>query len=254
MSNLIELHNIEQLLEQAEDYCWYSDSKLISGASSPFEKSIIKFDPVSVCEVFGYQIASSIGINVPKMQGFWVPETINTLESGRIGILIEYHKDWARLSRDEAAKRDSTMTARALALCVFDRFEWGEFGLSQEKVYFVDLERLLPPMLPDHLLSESEENRIDFLDSHKNLYKSGDITAIEEVLDEAESLGLQEQVEFELRILCTLTPDIYCKFLEITGHPLSTILSSYASHNFGSRLNSVANWFKLPTHEAPSWR
>jgi hypothetical protein len=92
------------------------------------------------------------------------------VEPGRIGILIKYHEDWKLLGRKHAVDLDPVQAARALALCVFDRFEWGEFGLSGGQVYFVDLERLLPPIQPDALLAASE---IDPMECQATMQRRG---------------------------------------------------------------------------------
>jgi hypothetical protein len=244
MSNLIKLDNIGDLINKADYYGWPSNVIDVTGLSSEFQKAIIKFDIISVCEVFGYQIASAIGINVPKMQGFY------TL-SGRIGILVEYYSDWRYLSIDEAAERDPEVTASALALCAFDRFEWGEFGLSNNSVYFIDLERLFPPMIPELLLNESEEDRVIRLLQWERMYKG--TFDLPYVLREANLIRLKNLVERKLEQLCALTPDRYCSILKITGYPHSTLLSRYVAHNFGFRLNEIARYFSLPTYEVPQW-
>ena len=85
-------------------------------------------------------------------------------------------------------------------------------------------------------------------------YSEEDCSAIAEVLEEAERFDLQDRVEQELQRLCCLRPNTYCQFLEISGHPLDKLLSGFAAYVFGNRLNSIAEWFDLPTHEVPAWR
>ena len=252
MSNLIKLNNVQELINGGKEYSEWSSNKIISGIAPDFDKAIIKFDGISVCEVFGYQIASAIGVRVPRMQGFYSLETVGVIETGRIGILIEFLEDWKRLSRYEAADLDSEMTAKALALCVFDRHEWGEFGLSKGEVYFVDLERLLPIMMPGRLLNISDADCVKLLSEQESIYQR--TLDIDEVIKEAESLGLKNEVEQEMKKLCALSPDVYNRFLQINGHPLDTLLSQFAVHNFGYRLNSIAEWFELSTHLVPDWK
>ncbi len=135
MHPLIELHNVETPLNEAKEFV--GGNILVTGVAG-LVKSIFKFDIISVCEVFGYQIASAVGVRVPRMQGFWTQEIVKSgninADPGRIGVLIEYHKDWTALSRDCAAARDSVAVTRALTLCAFDWSEWGEFGLSGDKL------------------------------------------------------------------------------------------------------------------------
>ncbi len=246
MSNLIKLNNVEELIKKAEEYSWTSKVIDVSSIVSEFQKAIIKLEDFPICEIFGYQIASALEIRVPKMQGFGVQDKTNSEEFGKVGILIEYYDDWKCLSREEALKVDLSMTARAMALCAFDRHEWGEFGLSNNKLYFVDLERLLAPVYPHLLLSK--EVRIEWLADQAEGYERMSRSMIEEVLREADDLGILKQVEDILRNICALRPNTYESFLKITGHPLDSMLSKYAAHNFGNRMNSIAELYGLPTH------
>jgi hypothetical protein len=231
---------------------------VVTEAVPRMPKSIFKFKLGSVCEVLGYQIARAVGVRVPQMQGIWTREAIQRraeyMAPGRIGILVKYHEDWRRVGRKHAMELDPVQAARALALCVFDRFEWSEFGLSSGKLYFVDLERLLPPIIPEALLEASEIDRMERLHDLEVEYSQEDFSAIGEVLEEAERIDLQDRVEQELQRLCCLKPNTYSQFLEISGHPLDELLSRFAAYVFGNRLNAIADWFNLPTHEVPSWR
>jgi hypothetical protein len=258
MSELMELHNIAKLLEETDQSILGIGLGMVTETVPRVPKSIFKFKPTSICEVFGYQIAEAIGVRVPQMQGFWTREAIRSrrhhVDPGWIGILVKYYEDWKPLGRKHAVELDAVQAACALALCVFDRFEWGEFGLSGGKVYFVDLELLLPPIQPDVLLAASEIDRMEKLNDLEVGYGEEDFSAIREVLEEAERLDLQDRVEQELQRLCRIKPDAYCRFLEISGHPLDKLLSRFAASVFVRRLNSIAEWFGLPTHEVPAWR
>jgi hypothetical protein len=258
MSELMELHNVAKLLEETDQSILGIGLGMVTEAVPGVPKSIFKFKPTSICEVLGYQIAEAIGVRVPKMQGFWTQEAIQSrrhyADPGRVGILVECYEDWKPLSRKHAVELDAVQAARALALCVFDRFEWGEFGLSDGKVYFVDLERLLPPIQPDVLLASSEIDCVERLNDLEVGYSQEDFSAIGEVLEEAERLDLQDRVEQELQRLCRLKPERYGRFLTISGHPLDKLLSRFAASVFGHRLNSIAEWFDLPIHEVPAWR
>src|SRR3989442_11013962 len=129
MHAVIELRDVEKVLNDAERVA--GGNGLVAGVGG-FATSILKFSSISVCEVFGYLIASAFGVRVPRMQAIWTREAVSAngldAEPGRIGILVEYHEDWTALSRDAAAQCDRVTVARALALCAFDRHEWGEFG------------------------------------------------------------------------------------------------------------------------------
>src|SRR2546425_4088151 len=90
---LLELHNVERLLSEAEQFS--GGNGLVTGVGG-FARSILKFGSISVCEAFGYLIASAIGVRVPRMQGVWMREAVSTdrvdAEPGRIGVLVEHHE------------------------------------------------------------------------------------------------------------------------------------------------------------------
>lgn len=245
MHKLIELDNVNKLLNGSCKYGYYDG--MVSDVGG-FAKSLFKFRETSVCEVFGYQIASAIGVRVPKMQGVWTKEYVRCKEisadPGRIGILVDYHEDWKIISRDHAVEYDPKAVVSALVLCVFDLFEWGEFALSNDNIYFADLERLLPRMSPEVLLLANEKDRTQCLHDLEIEYSRENIYAIDVVLKEARRLGLQSEVEQKLQQLCLVGTDGYYQFIEISGHPLDKLLSRFAIQVFGNRLNSISKRFK----------
>ena len=92
---LIELNNVEELLRSAEGFT--GGNGLVSNVG-PYSRSILKFSPLSVGEVFGYQIATALGVRVARMQGFWTRRAVDAVagiyaESGRIGVLVEHLAD-----------------------------------------------------------------------------------------------------------------------------------------------------------------
>ncbi|MFQ5801423.1 MAG: hypothetical protein ACE5JQ_00830 [Candidatus Methylomirabilales bacterium] len=260
MHRLVELDHVEGLLRDAERF---SGGNCLVMDVGGFAKSMLKFSSISVCEVFGYQIAAAVGIRVARTQGIWTQQAVNAVgpgspgilaEPGRIGILVEYHDAWANLPVDHAVRLDPVVVSRALGLCAFDRYEWGEFGHSGGKIYFADLERLLPGMQPEVLLAASPEERITILEATEDPYKQGTATMIQEVLEEADRLRISSEVERELETLSSLRPETYSKFLQLIGHPLDRLLSRFATSVFGWRVNAIADYIGRPTHEVPDWR
>lgn len=144
--------------------------------------------------------------------------------------------------------------ARALSLSAFDCSEWGSFGRSCGEVYFADLERLMPLMFPEDLLSSSAEQRVEILETSEDVYDRGGPAMIAEVIEEANRLGLHREVDRELRKICTIRPDSYSAFLTLLGHPLDALLSRFAASMFGRRLNAIAECIDQPAHEPPAWR
>jgi len=175
MHELIELNDIRKVLSEAERFD-RGLTKVVSDLGG-LKRAVIKFNPNSICEIFGYQIASTIGVRIPRTQGFWVNESIDSGEvygePGSVGILVEHLEDYKHFNRDEAAKIDPEMVARALALCAFDRHEWGEFGLSGGQVYFVDLERLFPNIHLSTLLTLPGVERISALLADEESFRDG---------------------------------------------------------------------------------
>ena len=77
MSEIIELWNIPKFLEKSDRS--FRDLCMVTEDVPGVPKSIFKLELISICEVFGYQIAEAIGVRVPQMQGFWTPdETMST--------------------------------------------------------------------------------------------------------------------------------------------------------------------------------
>ena len=252
---LIELDTVEELLRTGQ--ALPGGNGLVVNVGS-FARSILKFSPLSVGEVFGYEMARALGVRVARMQGFWTREAVNAVgifaEPGRIGVLVEHLADWTDVGRDYAATLDPTAVARALSLSAFDCSEWGSFGRSGGEVYFADLERLMPLLLPEDLLSASAAKRFEILETSEYVYDCGSTAMIDEVIEEANHLGLPREVNRELRKICTIGPDVYSAFLTLIGHPLDVLLSRFAASMFGRRLNAIAECIGQPTYEVPTWR
>jgi hypothetical protein len=211
---LIELNNVEELLRSAEGFT--GGNGLVSNVG-PYSRSILKFSPLSVGEVFGYQIATALGVRVARMQGFWTRRAVNAVagiyaEPGRIGVLVEHLADWTDLGWDYAATRDADAVARALSLCAFDCSEWGSFGESGGKVYFGDLERLSPLFGIEDLLAASTADRTEMLETAERVYADGIERMVDEVIEEADRVGLRRGVERDFLKIAALRPETYSRF------------------------------------------
>jgi hypothetical protein len=219
---------------------------------------MIKFTPLSVGEVFGYQIAIALGVPVARMQGFWTSETVDmrdgSAEAGRIGVLVEYLADWDDVWWVEAISLDAGAVALALALCAFDCGEWGSFGTAGGRVYFADLERLSPLFGAEDIWAAGQDRRIEILEKHQRVYDAGHIDMIHQVVKEASTLGVSREVRAELISICAIRPAAYSSFVRIVGHPIDTLLSRFAASMFGRRLNAIARYLGQPTYEPPQWR
>ena len=252
---LIELGNVEELLRSAERFT--GGNGLVSTVG-PYPRSILKFSSLSVGEVFGYQIATALGVRVARMQGFWTREAVNApgtyAEPGRIGVLVEHLADWRDLGRDYAASQDADAVTRALSLCAFDCSEWGSFGESGEKVYFADLERLSPLFDVEGLLAASDAVRTEMLGTAEGVYAAGTEIMIDEVIEEADRLGLRRGVARDFRKISALRPETYSALLTLVGHPLDELISRFSASLFGRRVNAIAGCVSQPMHKVPAWR
>jgi hypothetical protein len=252
---LIELNNVEELLRSAERFT--GGNGLVSNVG-PYSRSILKFSLMSVGEVFGYQMAAALGVQVARMQGFWTREAVDAAgtmaEPGRIGVLVEHLADWEDLGWDDAASVDRGAVARALSLCAFDCGEWGSFGQSGGEVYFADLERLTPLADVEELLAASNKTRFEILERRQEVYDHGHSDMVRQIVEEADSLGLNQELHGELKKVCSIGPDAYSALLKLVGHPIDALLSRFAASMFGRRLNVIAEHVGQPTHEAPTWR
>ena len=143
--------------------------------------------------------------------------------------------------------------ARAVAFEVFNRDEWGHFGLSRGNVYFIDHERVLPLMQPEALIPLSPEERIETLRLAGDWYNEQDFRRIGDVWAEAQEQDVVDEVERALRNLAALRPDSYTRAIRISGHPLDELLSRFAAHSFGRRVNALAECLGCPTHAVPAW-
>ncbi len=200
------------------------ETPVVEGFLPSIERGILKFDLHSVGELFGYQLAAILGVRIPRIAGYWITEPLGQpfpAAAGRIGALVEYFPDWRTIALEEAATSDPDVTARALALCAFDRFEWGEFGVSNGRICFVDLERLLAPVVPD-LWAEMTRRQIK-RDIEKHIQGFLRIQRLElpGVMEAATSLGLAGAVR---RHLLSLDPES-AEQLRIEQHPFAELLS-----------------------------
>jgi hypothetical protein len=200
---------------------------VVSNFLPGISQGILKFDVCSVAELFGYQLAAILGMRTPRIEGYWIPESLGQpypAPPGRIGALVEYFPDWRRLTWTEAAELDPDFTARALALCAFDRFEWGEFGQAQSTVYFVDLERLLAPIVPDLWAEVPKKEIRRKIERHIQGFLRTQSLDLPGVLERAQELNMLDSVKRQLR---SLNPDS-ANSLIVEGHPWSrTLVSAY---------------------------
>lgn len=202
----------------------FYQTPVVDGFVREIKSGVLKFDVHSVGELFGYQLAAVLGVRTPRIAGYWISDSLPQpypADPGRIGAVVEYLSDWRSVDREEAAAIDPDMTARALALCAFDRFEWGEFGQSEANLYFVDLERLLAPIVPDLWDTMTADDVAIEIEQHIQQFLRIQRMELPNVLAEAARLNLLNEVKSHLRDLDPLA----ASRLRIKGHPWAKVLS-----------------------------
>ena len=256
MSELKKIQDLQRLLAEAERPPLGHFA--ICGDLVGSRRALLKMKQFSVNEVLGYQLAKAIGVRVPRMQGIWPREAVDVPPDGRIaafriGIVIQYLDETSGVSWEDAAVRDADGTAKALLLCVFDRHEWGQFLAADNVLYFVDLERILPPMFPEELVGLSPEERREELEHFEKSYARGDLRAIREAFEVAKDLRLEHSLEEEARSFCRVPVGPLRAAVSITGHPLAPLISAFSARALANRRNVLAEWVEAPAHPLTDW-
>lgn len=231
---VITITDLSPLLASTFDTA--QEHPVVRALDQGFDAAILKFQEFSVNEVFGYALGRLADVPLPRAEAVWYSAQRPTgkrdkIQQGDIGILIEYHSDWETISRAQASRLDPGATGAALALCAFDRFEWGEFGISNEKVMFVDLERLLPSMGTRWLLGESDEERQSYLRKSGGYYARAADSFAAEALEEARELKVLPGFIRSMNRLRALSDAEIEAAFDIGPHPLNELLRPFAARH-----------------------
>jgi hypothetical protein len=213
----------------------WDEFPVVSGLVDGFPRAALKATPYGLSEMIGHQIAVHLGVRVPRLQAFWVTDgDDDEFPAGSVGVLVEHLSEWRSIGREDAATLDPEIAGRALALCAFDRFEWGQFGVADWKVYFLDLERTLPPFDPVATLREPEL-AAGRLKGHLDYYLKHNHAFVAEPAREARALGVYDPMEQALRELQPKAERV--PLLELSGHPAAEIIRPYADAALRGRLD-----------------
>jgi hypothetical protein len=223
---------------------------IIDEPSKNCSRAILKIEPHTVSEILGYRLAGVAGARVPNAEAFLFSprdgERLGKYFPNDLGMLIEYQESWQPISREEAIARDPGAAAAAYALCMFDRFEWGEFGLSGDRVFFVDLERLLPGIEPRFLLTLTQsEERIDYLHRVTDSYMRSTESPLE-AIEEARDFGILPDVQRALLQLATLSDEQWVAISNIEPHPLAEEISPFFGRAARHRLAVTLRLIGVP--------
>lgn len=214
---------------------------LLEGAG----ESILKFGEHGLSEVLGYQLAARFGVPVPRHQGFWSADAVEAplvrAGPGRIGILLEFHANYRPIAVEEFVNIDPLAAARFLALCLFDRHEWGECGLVGRVPMVVDLERILPGWIPDMIGAEGVDQDYPTRCARDYMRQSTDLAA--ETVKETRRLGLLSAVRAELRRLQRAIDSRSIPLFRLDPHPLGPMLCNLAETALRVRLEEGLHQF-----------
>lgn len=197
-----------------------------------------------MCEVFGFQLARAIGANVPRTLPVRNPHRVenarfHVAQPYRVELLSEWISTLTPQSPQDAARKFPLNTARALILFMFTRDEWGEFGVSRDHGYVVDLHGLLPPLDTEDLYAASESGRRDQVRAKVQsfgTYGNNDILA---AFGEARRLGIWPMFEAELVRVLTMFPSSKPGRFSLTGHPLADLLVDGMGDAVGGRVETI---------------
>jgi hypothetical protein len=226
----------------AEGTVFETDLRLVDTGSFGLGRAVLKYKPCTVSEVIGYTVGRCMGLRTLPATAFWTEEPLEeeAFSAGRIGLLVQYRSDWHHISYEEASVLDCDQVVRALIFCLFDRDEWGEFGISGERVFFIDRERHLMALSPEHLMELDSKSVKEKLEKAVSSYTAASPSALAGVIHEAEWLGVaaafqREFLQFQERAL-----SIKERLREsLEGHPLAELLADASWAAFDARLRAL---------------
>jgi hypothetical protein len=246
MPTLTTIPDLARRLYQAERRV--HGHPILHGVLEGAEGAIVKLREHGLCEVLGYQLAGLLGVPVARNQGFWTVEAVETpldrAGPGRIGILVEFHADYCPITLEEFVEIDRPAGACFLALCLFDRHEWGECALVGGLPIVVDLERVLPGVIPDMIGAAGVDEEYPIHCARDYMRQSPDLAA--GMIDEARRLGLLDQVQTQLRRLQRTIDSAPAPFFRLDPHPLGAQICTLAETALRVRLKEGLRQLAAP--------
>lgn len=240
VDNLLDL--ISRQIETAQQH------PIVKLNTFEFDYAILKAQQHALNEFYGYRLAELCGVRTPRMQAVLCgsgPTEHKGCEFGSIGLLVEYFADWRLVHREEAASKFPAATGAALALCAFDRDEWGEFGASGDLIYFVDLECILPRVPLDDLTAESKQG--EFLYCVGDEYLRMASCTIDAAIKEAKRLNVLNHFGNTLYRLNTVSTDTLRAAFDIAPDPLSSTLTPFIVEHVRRRLEVAMASLRIET-------
>ncbi len=206
--------------------------------------AILKFSDYPVCELFGYLLASLIGIPAPRCRGVWFNQKIKLpdrkiIQAGQIKVLIEYLSNLRRVYPEDLARDGKYLLAKYLLFELFGRDEASQLFMHDRSVVILDLERCGPAMSTGWTEDWLRDMRDGYArDSEHWLF---DITC-----DLAVEYGVMEEFRAAVEKFSRISFDnIVCR-LSVFGHPESELMSKIFISGVTKRLAICANSLSLP--------
>ena len=236
MPTLTTIPHLERRLRKADRSV--HGHAVVHGLLAGAQEALLKFGPHGVSEVLGYQLAGLLDVPVPRHQGFWSAEAIDTprdpVGPGRIGILVEFHADFRAIALEGFVEIDRRAAAGFLALCLFDRHEWPECGLTGGRPIVVDLERILPGVIPDVIGAEGVDET--YLTRCAEGYMAQSPHLVAEAIEEIQRLALLSPVRAQLRRLQRRITSTSSPLFRLDPHPREEELCNLAEAALRVRL------------------
>lgn len=253
---LILLSDLDRL-DLAEESFGYS-TMLVSPSNPLGKKAIFKCNEVTICELFGYLLAQLLSVPTPDFFGLWFDREVEIpggyrAPANHIAILIELLTDPHRMTLENLVLHDRTLTARILALCYFDRFEWPEIFISDGSVVVLDLERIGPIMCIDEFTSGSPEIIQKQLHYRQDEYVNAADSDFRQLLCQAERLQVLDELRAEFGNLSDNSSESLRRGLLLAGHPFSNLLSAFFQSAITKRQALYATEMGIRPWPAVDW-
>jgi hypothetical protein len=220
---LLAINNLDSIIEKAGE--WPDGLPIVKLPGTGFHKSILKLKPGSCCEVLGYQLARRLQVPVMPAIPLWCPSASkldgNAIGEGRIGLGIEFAKPFDQISWEQATSMSKETVAASLALCMLDRYEWGQFAATTSGLVLYDLERLLPAFVPELIDGQTWCDVAKDVSNAAEIYRSLSYSFVHDVLEEADRLQVSDSLVTAIADAARISVTDFMDIFDLRPHPLA---------------------------------
>jgi len=185
------------------------------------------------CEVLGYLLAPSLRVPVMRATPLWCPRAFRykgqPAGDGRIGLAVQYMDEFQHITWEQATSQAPEIVAGSLALCLLDRYEWGQFALTASGLVFYDLERLFPALRAERLPGQTWDDVAVELAEVADSFRSEATSIASNVIDEAVRLGVAELFRLAVGNASTISHIEFIRLFDIHPHPLAEQIAAIAA-------------------------